>query len=103
MRFFKYLQSLISVDSVNSSKSFTLVLSAIIAFMSGVVVCFVLVYDVVTNGYIKSNLEDMGIFMLCMGGYMAGSGVPKIFGDRAHEKYCESRRKACVEPTEEMA
>ena len=97
MRFFRYLQTLISTDSVNSSKSFTLVLSAIISFLSGIVVCFVLVYDVVTNGYVKSNLEDMGIFMLCMGGYMASSGVPKIFGDRVQGKN-NRKKKSTDEP-----
>ena len=88
------MQTLISTDSVNSSKSFTLVLSAIISFLSGVVVCFVLVYDVVTNGYVKSNLEDMGIFMLCMGGYMASSGVPKIFGDRVQGRNSKKKKNA---------
>ena len=29
-------------------------------------------------------MEKAGIFMLCMGGYMAGSSVSKIFGDRAY-------------------
>ena len=76
---FKYLGSLIKNDTGNSSKSFTLVLSAIISFIAGLTI-----YDAYCNGYIKTDLEKAGIFMLCMGGYMAGSSVSKIFGDRAH-------------------
>lgn len=81
---FKYLGSLIKNDTGNSSKSFTLVLSAIISFIAGLTICGILIYDAYCNGYIKTDLEKAGIFMLCMGGYMAGSSVSKIFGDRAH-------------------
>ena len=82
MRFFRYMKSLIETDTGNSSKSFTLVLSAIISFISGLMICFVITYDVITNGFVKTDLEATGIFMLCMGGYMAGGSVSKIFGDR---------------------
>lgn len=82
MGFLGYLKSLIANDTGNSSKSFTLVLSAIISFIAGLVICFSIVYDVINNGFIKSDLESMGIFMLCMGGYMAGGGITKVFGDR---------------------
>ena len=34
----------------------------------------------------KKDYEKAGIFMLCMGGYMAGSSVSKIFGDRAENR-----------------
>lgn len=86
MRFLSYMKSLIETDTGNSSRSFTLVLSAIISFISGLVVCFVITYDVITNGYVKTDLEATGIFMLCMGGYMAGGSVSKIFGDRGSKK-----------------
>lgn len=80
---FKYLASLIKNDTGNSSKSFTLVLSAIISFIAGLTICGILIYDAYCNGYIKTDLEKAGIFMLCMGAFMAGSGVPKIFGERS--------------------
>jgi aspartate/tyrosine/aromatic aminotransferase len=81
---FKYLASLIKNDTGNSSKSFTLVLSAIISFISGLMICSVIAYDGFKDGVIDTDLQKAGIFMLCMGGYMAGSSVSKIFGDRAH-------------------
>ena len=51
----------------------------------------------VTNGDVKSNLEDMGTFMPRMGGYMDTSGVPKIFGDRVQGK-SKRRKKSTDEP-----
>ena len=87
MKFFKYMKSLIETDTGNSSKSFALVMSTIISFITGLVICFVISYDVVVNGYVKTDLESMGIFMLCIGSYIAASGVPKIFGDGQFYKW----------------
>lgn len=86
MRFYKYMSTLIENDSGHSSKSFALIVSVIISFLFGLVICFAIAYDVVTNGYIKTDLEEVGVFMLCVGSYVVGSGVPKIFGDRDVEK-----------------
>jgi hypothetical protein len=86
MGIIKYIGSLIKNDTGNSSKSFTLVLSAIISFISGLVMCSVIAYDGFKDGVIDTNLDNAGIFMLCMGGYMAGGSISKIFGDRARSK-----------------
>jgi hypothetical protein len=86
MKLNKYLASLIRNDTGNSSKSFALVMSTIMSFIVAMVMCGILVYDVYCNGYIKTNLEDAGIFMLCVGSCVAASGVPKIFGERARKK-----------------
>ena len=83
MKFFKYMKSLIETDTGNSSKSFALVMSTVISFITGLVIYFVISYDVISNGYVKTDLESMGIFMLCIGSYIAASGVPKIFGDKS--------------------
>lgn len=86
MGLIRYLGSLIKTDTGNSSKSFTLVLSAIISFIAGLVMCAVIGYDGFKDGVIDTDLENAGIFMLCMGSFMAASGVPKIFGDRQRHK-----------------
>jgi len=86
MGLIKYLGSLIKNDTGNSSRSFTLVLSALISFVAGLVMCSVIAYDGFKDGIIDTDLERAGIFMLCMGGYMAGSSVSKIFGDRSYSK-----------------
>lgn len=82
----KYLGSLIKNDTGNSSRSFTLVLSALISFVAGLVMCSVIAYDGFKDGIIDTDLERAGIFMLCMGAFMVGSGVPKIFGERSYFK-----------------
>ncbi len=85
MRFFSYMKSLLDVQSPNSSKSFALVLSAIVGALIGLTICFVIIYDVITNGYVKTDLTDAGIFLLCDGGYMAGAGVTKAIVDRRNK------------------
>ena len=86
MRFLSYMRTLLDVQSPNSSKSFTLVLSAIVSAIIGLTMCFVIIYDVITNGYVKTDLNDAGIFLLCVGGYMAGAGVTKAVVDRRERR-----------------
>ena len=82
MGFTTFMKSLISTKGSDDSKNFTLILSAIISFIAGLVICFSIIFDVVSNGYIKSDLEEVGIFMLAVGAYMAGGAIPKVFGDK---------------------
>ena len=65
----EYLKSLIKANSLDSSKSFALVLSSIVGALIGFCVCFCLVWDVCTNGYLKTDLDALGLFMLCIGGF----------------------------------
>ena len=64
----EYLKSLIKANSLDSSKSFALVLSSIVGALIGFCVCFCLIWDVCTNGYLKTDLDALGLFMLCIGG-----------------------------------
>jgi hypothetical protein len=43
-------------------------------------------WDVITNGYLKTDLEQLGWFMLCVGGFMAGGGINKAISDYRHNK-----------------
>lgn len=78
---FKYLKSLIRTNSFDSSKSFALVVSVLVGAGIGVVVAFCLVIDVMKNGFIKTDLNELGIFLLCVGGFMAGGGVNKALSE----------------------
>ena len=78
---FKYLKSLIRANSFDSSKSFALVVSVLVGAGIGVVVAFCLVIDVMKNGFIKTDLNELGIFLLCVGGFMAGGGVNKALSE----------------------
>lgn len=86
MKTTEYFKTLLDTKSSNSTKSFVLMLSAIISALVNLTICFVLVYDVTANGYIKTSLSDAGFFILCTGGYMAGSGLTKALVDRKRNK-----------------
>ena len=92
--FFSDIQNSIDDNSSMSVSSITLLLSAFIGFMLGLCMCFVLIYDVVTNGYVKTDLIDLGIFLLASGGYIAGSGIPKTVIDSRFEHKYGMRRHA---------
>ena len=82
MKIAEYLKSLIKANSLDSSKSFALVLSSIIGALVGLSVCFCLIWDVCANGYIRTDLDALGLFMLCIGGFMAGGGINKAISER---------------------
>lgn len=83
---FKYLRSLIQKGTADNAKSFSMVVSVVVGFLTGLCICFVLIYDVVTNGYIKTDLIDLGMFSLCVGGYITGSSLAGIFEDKYKRK-----------------
>lgn len=82
MKITDYLKSLIKADTLDSSKSFALVLSSVVGALVGLCVCFCLVWDVCANGYIRTDLDALGLFMLCIGGFMAGGGINKALSER---------------------
>ena len=81
MGFFGNIKTSIDDKSSMSVNSITLLISAIMAAIIGLAVVFVLIFDVMHNGYVKTNLTDLGIFQLASGGYVAGSGIPKTIVD----------------------
>ena len=81
MGFFRNIKTSIDDKSSMSVNSITLLLSALMGVIIGSVICFVLVYDVTYDGKVDTDLTDLGIFLLCSGGYILGSGVPKAFVD----------------------
>lgn len=78
----EYLKSLVRADSFDSSKSFAMLVGVGTGALIGLCVCFCLIWDVCTNGYLKTDLDGLGIFLLCVGGFMAGGGLNKAIGDR---------------------
>lgn len=86
MKITEYLKSLIKSNTGDSSKSFVLLLTCAVGALVGLCVCFCLVWDVCVNGYLKTDLGSLGLFMLCVGGFMAGGGVNKAIGERLGNK-----------------
>lgn len=86
MKIAEYLKSLIKADTLDSSKSFALVLSSLVGALIGLCVCFCLIWDVCTNGYLKTELYALGLFMLCIGGFMAGGGINKALSEKRNNR-----------------
>lgn len=57
----------------------------------GLTLCGAVAYDVALDGKIDSDMQDMGLLMLCMGGFVGGSSASKIFGERAEGKFRRQR------------
>ena len=77
-----YLKSLIKSGTGDSSKSFALVLSAIIGALLGICICFILIFDVAKDGVVDTSLGDLGIFLMAVGVFMVGGGFSKTITEK---------------------
>ena len=102
MGFFKNVLSSIDSQSPISVNGITLLVSSFIGMLLGITMCVVLVIDVLTNGYVKTDLTDAGIFLLCSGGYIAGSGVPKTIVDSRMAKSAKFRNNKKYEGVSDL-
>lgn len=82
----KYLGSLIKSGTGNSSKAFGLVLSALVGGFAGLCVCLVLLWDVIQDGQVGTDLEGLGWFLMCDGVFMFGGGLNKTLSETIGEK-----------------
>lgn len=85
-RFLEYLKSLVKANTLDSSKSFGLLCSILTGSLLCVCIMFCLIWDVCTNGYIKTDLDSLGWFLVGIGAYMAGGSVPKTISDVTRNK-----------------
>lgn len=81
MGVFANIKNSIDDKSSMSVNSITLLASALMGVIFGLIISFVLVYDVTYDGKVDTDLGDLGIFLLCSGGYIMGSGIPKAWVD----------------------
>lgn len=81
MGFIRNIKESIDDKSPISVNNITVLASALMGAIIGFVICFVLIYDVTYDGKVDTNLTDLGIFLLCGGGYILGSGAPKAYID----------------------
>jgi putative copper export protein len=82
----KYLKSLVKNNTGDSSKSFSLVLSAIVGALIGVCISFVLIYDVCVDGIINTDLGELGVFLMAVGVFMVGGGFSKTITEKILDK-----------------
>lgn len=104
--FIKYLGSFPNAFSENSTKLLALLICALAGgFLMVFVIPFTLIWDVVTNGYIKTDLTDYAVFLLSVGAVMIGAGlnikVPEWARGRIGKKKPPHMPMAELEETEE--
>lgn len=78
----EYLKSLIRANTLDSSKSFSMIAGVFSGAFLVFIVGFCLVWDVCTNGYIKTDSDTILCTLIGVGGMMAGSSVAKIVGEK---------------------
>lgn len=81
-----YFKSLVQNNTGHSSKSFGLVISALVGALMGIAVTVCLIWDVAVDGMINTNLGDLGVFVLCIGAYTFGSGANKMLSEIGEDK-----------------
>lgn len=86
---FKYLKSLIRINTGDSSKSFGLVCSVIVGSFIGIVIGVVLLYDGLKDGTLDSDLWMVGWFLFCDSVFIFGGGLNKTLA----EKWFSERRQ----------
>ena len=86
MRLTQYIKSLIAAGTLDSSKSFALLLSAATGAVAVLCVAFCLVWDVFQDGTVTTDLFKLGWLVLAIGGYVAGGGAAKAISENKRKK-----------------
>ena len=95
MGFLSNIKSSIDDKSSISVGAVALLISSIVSFILGLVICFALVYDVTTNGYLKTDMVDVGVLLLFDGAYVAGSDAPKTIIDARLRSRINKKEEEC--------
>ncbi len=83
---FEYFTKLIQVNSGHSSKAFFLVSVTLIGLIMLLVVCFILVWEVITYGTIKTDLIGLSTFVGSVASLFVTAGLTKTIGERGEHK-----------------
>lgn len=94
MRLTEYLKSLIAAGTQDSSKSFSLLLSAATGALAVLCVAFCLVWDVCVDGRIDTDLDKLGWLVLAVGGYVAGGGAAKAISENKKKNNINSNTES---------
>lgn len=82
MKITDYIKSLIRANTLDSSKSFSMISCVLSGLFLVIILGFCLVWDVCTNGYIKTDSDTILCTLIGVGGMIAGGSVAKIAGER---------------------
>jgi len=91
---FDYIKSLIKDGSGDSSKSFALVLSAIVGAFIALTIGVVLIIDAAKDGMVSTDMTELGFLLISDGIFMVGGATSKTIIDRM-----EFKNKRTPKPT----
>lgn len=81
-----YFTKLVKVNSGHSSKAFFLVSVTLIGLLMLLVVCFILVWEVITYGTIKTDLMGLSAFVGSVASLFVTAGLTKTIGERGEHR-----------------
>lgn len=76
-----YLKSLIKANTLDSSKSFAMVSCVFLGIFLGLVLGFCMIWDVCTNGYIKTDSNTIWWTLAGIGVMITGGSAAKIISE----------------------
>ena len=103
MGLFNNIKSAIDDKSSMSVNSISVLTSAFMTFIIGITACFVLVYDVMYDGKVDTDMGDMAMLLMCSGMYILGSSAPKAYVDaRMKQRSWVENEKLQIEAEEDV-
>lgn len=81
-----YFQKLIQVNSGHSSKAFFLVSVTLIGCLMLLSVVFILIWEVITYGTIKTDLMGISAYVGSISTLFVSAGLTKTIGERGEHK-----------------
>ena len=86
MRLTRYITELIRVNSGHSSKAFFLVAVTMIGCLLLFCVAFVLIWEVIKNGTIQTDLMGLSAFVGSVASLFVTAGVTKVYGEKKEKE-----------------
>jgi hypothetical protein len=81
MGFLGNIKTAIDDKSSMSVNSVSVLASALMALIIGLSACFVIIYDVVYDGKVDTDMSDLAWFVVASSTCILGSGLPKAYTD----------------------
>lgn len=96
--FFSYIESLCKANSLASSKSFTLLLTAATGCLGVICISIGLLVEWFTAGYIRTSLSEMSMYIASLGVFVGSGAISKISGEKRERKEREEVPPAAPSP-----
>ena len=81
MGVFRNIKNSIDDKSSMSVNNVSVLASTIITIIMGLVVCFVVIYDVTYDGKVDTDMGDLAWLLIASSSCLLGSGIPKAYID----------------------